>query len=340
MRRVGPAGMAGPEVEGEYELPLATLETPLFSSVKRGARVTRENGGLRAVVLDARMTRSVLVEADDAVEAAEAARGIAAEFDRLEDVVRGTSRYCRLLEIRPQVVGRLLYLRLAFFTGDAAGHNMSTQAAEAVLNDILERRPGLCYGSISANLCTDKKPSAVNGLLGRGISLVADMTIPHEACESVLKTSAEAVARLNERKNLLGTALAGGVRSGNAHFANMLLAFYLATGQDAANVVEGSQGFTTAEAREEGLYFSVTLPSLIVGTVGPGPSQPYAQDNLATLGCREEREPGANARRLAVFCAAAVWCGELSLLAAQTVPGELMRAHRRMERRGRGKPET
>ena len=32
--------------------------------------------------------------------------------------------------------------------------------------------------------------------------------------------------------SLIGTLLAGGLRSANAHFANMLLAFYLATGQD------------------------------------------------------------------------------------------------------------
>ena len=44
--------------------------------------------------------------------------------------------------------------------------------------------------------------------------------------------------------------LAGGIRSANAHFANMLLAFYLATGQDAANIIEGSQGIVHAEVRE------------------------------------------------------------------------------------------
>jgi hydroxymethylglutaryl-CoA reductase (NADPH) len=53
---------------------------------------------------------------------------------------------------------------------------------------------------------------------------------------------------------------------------------------------------------------------------------------LARLGCREAREPGANARRLALICAAAVLCGELSLLAALTNPGELMTAHRKLER--------
>ena len=56
------------------------------------------------------------------------------------------------------------------------------------------------------------------------------------------------------------------------------------------------------------------------------------EQNLTRLGCKEEREPGANARRLAVLCAATVLCGEISLLAAQTNPGELMRTHFKMER--------
>ncbi len=112
----------------------------------------------------------------------------------------------------------------------------------------------------------------------------------------------------------------------------MLLAFYLATGQDAANIVEGSQGIVHAEVRGEDLYFSVTLPNIIVGTVGNGKQLDFVQNNLAMLGCMEARAPGANARRLAIIAAATVLCGELSLLAAQTNPGELMRSHIQLER--------
>ena len=50
------------------------------------------------------------------------------------------------------------------------------------------------------------------------------------------------------------------------------------------------------------------------------------------MGCLEPRPTGANARRLAICAAAAVWCGEISLLAAQTNMGELMRAHDAFER--------
>jgi hydroxymethylglutaryl-CoA reductase (NADPH) len=40
MKTVGPILLAGPEVEGEVPVPLATYESPLWPSVDRGARVS------------------------------------------------------------------------------------------------------------------------------------------------------------------------------------------------------------------------------------------------------------------------------------------------------------
>ena len=102
---------------------------------------------------------------------------------------------------------------------------------------------------------------------------------------------------------------------------------------DAANIIEGSQGIVHAEMQGEDLYFSATLPNIIVGTVGNGKQHDFVRENLAMLGCHKTREPGMNARRLAAICAATVLCGELSLLAAQTNPGELMRSHVSLERK-------
>src|SRR5699024_7344288 len=109
-----------------------------------------------------------------------------------------------------------------------------------------------------------------------------------------LHTSAAKIAELNVRKNMIGTLLAGGIRSANAHYANMLLGFYLATGQDAANIVEGSQGVTVAEDRDGDLYFSCTIPNLIVGTVGSGKDLAFVRENLTRLGCTEHRGPAEN----------------------------------------------
>ncbi len=333
LRWVGPVKLAGPVVEGEFDVPLATLEAPLWPSVNRGARVSVVSGGIRAVVVDERMTRSVLVETGCAETTLELERFLRERRRDLAAQVQATSRHARLLDVHTQIVGNLLYLRLELATGDAAGHNMVTKAADRVLDWLLDAFPGVRYVSVSGNYCVDKKASAVNGILGRGRYVVADLVVPGEVCRAKLRTTPQQLVDLNVKKNLLGGILAGSIRTANAHFANMLLAFYLATGQDAANLVEGSQGVVHAEVRGEDLYFSVTLPNLILGTVGSGKDEPWVRENLGRLGCLEAREAGENARRLAVLAAATVLCGELSLLAAQANRGELMRVHEKMERR-------
>ncbi|MEM6579208.1 MAG: hydroxymethylglutaryl-CoA reductase [Pseudomonadota bacterium] len=330
---VGPMQITGNVMDEAVRVPMATYETPLWPSTGRGARVTRHAGGVRCTLVDERMTRSVILRARNGAEAHEAWTSISARQDELDAIVQTTSRFARLIGLNRQIVGNLLYIRFECSTGDASGHNMVTGAADALLTWLLQEYPHLDYSSISGNFCTDKKVSAVNGLLGRGKYVVAEIDIPRDLCHRLLRTTPEKMVQLNTEKNLIGGNVAGSLRSANAHFANMLLAFYLATGQDAANIIEGSQGIVHCEAREDSLYFSCTLPNLIVGSVGNGKTSDKIEDNLAKLGCREERAPGENGRRLAVICAATVLCGELSLLAAQTNPGELMRTHFKMERK-------
>lgn len=332
MRWVGPIKISGSVLDEKISVPLATYETPLWHSVGRGARVSTLTDGIKTTVVDERMSRSILLEADDAYEAYKALESIKARKDDLQTVVAESSRFAKLLDMHSQIVGNLIYLRLEFTTGDASGHNMVTNAADRIIPWVLSKYPQLRYSSISGNYCSDKKATAVNGILGRGKNVIAEIVIPRDLCERRLLTTPEKIVDLNIKKNLIGTMIAGGLRSANAHYANMLLAFYLATGQDAANIIEGSQGVVHAEVRDGDLYFSCTLPNLIVGSVGNGKGLDFVEENLSKLGCKEEREPGANARRLAAICAATVLCGELSLLAAQTNPGELMEAHIKLER--------
>ncbi|GAA1959697.1 hydroxymethylglutaryl-CoA reductase [Microbacterium aquimaris] len=337
-RWVGPLKLSG-DVEGEQSVPLATYESPLWPSVGRGARISRlVDDGIRISVVDERMTRSSLFVAPSAAAAVAASRALSDRFDDLAAVVAAQSRHAKLIDLDTEIVGHLLFVRFALTTGDASGHNMVTLAAQSLMETILTWRPELEYGSISGNYCSDKKATAVNGILGRGRSVVAEMLIPSDLVDAQLRTSATRMVELNVRKNLVGSTVAGALRSANAHYANMLLAFYLATGQDAANIVEGSQGITYAEQRGEGdLLFSCTLPNLIVGTVGNGKDLPGVDQAIERLGCRDLEESGAGARRLAGLIAATVLCGELSLLAAQTNPGELMQSHVLMERRAGGR---
>lgn len=333
MQWVGPIRMHFQGATEEFHIPLATYESPLWPSTARGARISRLTDGIHVTVADECMTRSILLEAPNAPDAVNILQQILARPALVEETVNSTTRFGKFRSVTGQVTGNLLYLRIDMQTGDASGHNMVTTAAEAALHALLQTFPQLKYGSLSANTCTDKKNSAINGVLGRGRYTIAEMVIPSEICQKQLRTSPATIAQLNQRKNWIGSMLAGSVRSANAHVANILLAAYLATGQDAANIVEGSQAFTLAEADEHGLRFSLTVPNLIVGTVGNGKNLPFVEENLARLGCRENRPTGENARRLAAMIAAATLCSELSLLGALTHPEELMRSHRKLERK-------
>ena len=331
LQLIGPIKIIGSEVIAEVEIPLATFETPIWPSTNRGASITRRCGGLHCLILNDRMTRSILLEGADA-HSVKTVLDDLSHHDSLSKVVSETSRFCQNLRWHAQVVGNLLFLRLEATTGDAAGHNMLTKAADSVITWMLRTYSSLQYVSISGNICVDKKISAINGILGRGKYVIADMLIPRTVCQERLKTTPEAIVNLHVKKNLIGSIVSGSLRTANAHFANLLYAIYLATGQDVANIVEGSQGFTHAEWRHGDLYFSVTLPNIIVGTVGNGKHYDFVKKHLHLLGCLDNQNPGQNARRLAIIVAATVWCGELSLLAAQTNPGELMRAHEKFER--------
>lgn len=332
MKTVGPVKIVGPVVNEEVKVPLATFESPLWPSTNRGARVSRLSGGIYAEVLHECMTRSIVLQAPNLAYASKIAANFDSHENEIAEVVMKTSRFAKLQDWNVRIVGNLIYIRFALLTGEASGHNMTTKAADAILTWLLDKYSQLQYVSISANFCIDKKVSAVNSILGRGKYVIAEIVIPKEICQQRLRAEPAEIVNLHIKKNLLGSIIAGSLQSANAHFANILLAFYLATGQDAANIIEGSQGIVHTELQGEDLYFSVTLPNVIVGTIGNGKHIDFVKDNLALLGCNDDQNNGNNARRLAVIIAATVLCGELSLLAAQTNQGELVNSHIRLER--------
>jgi len=179
-----------------------------------------------------------------------------------------------------------------------------------------EDETGADLVALSGNLCTDKKPAAINAVEGRGRTVTADVAVPREVVEERLHTTPGAIAELNTRKNLVGSAKAGSLGF-NAHVANVVAAMFLATGQDEAQVVEGANAITTAEERDGDLYLSVSLASLEVGTVGGGTKLPTQSEALDILGIRGGGDPaGSNADALAEFIAVGALAGELSLLSA------------------------
>ena len=205
------------------------------------------------------------------------------------------------------------------------GMNMVTIATEKVLAKLHEDL-GVHALALSGNLCVDKKPAAINIVEGRGKTVVADILIPEAIVRAKLKTTAKAIEEVNVAKNLIGSAAAGSMAF-NAHFANMIGAIFLATGQDEAHVVEGSLGITTAEDRDGDLYFSVNMPDLPIATIGGGTRLETANEGLQIIDCAGS----GKVNKFAEIVISTVMAGELSLIAAISA-GHLAKAHQELGR--------
>ncbi len=330
----GPLKVIGDYANGEYYIPLATTEGALVASINRGCRAVTLSGGARSKIIGDGMTRAPVFKLPNIEKAVEFIKWVEEHFEEIKKAAESTTRHGKLVRIEPYILGNNVWLRFVYTTGDAMGMNMATIATDAAVKYIQDKFPDAKCIALSGNMCTDKKPTAINLLLGRGKTVVSEAVIKREVVEKVLKTTPEAILEVHIRKNLLGSARAISLGF-NAHFANIIAAIFIATGQDVAQVVESSMGFTHVEVLESGdLYISVTLPSLEVGTVGGGTRLPTQREALAILGCEGSGDPpGTNAKKFAEIVAAAVLAGELNLLAALAA-GHLASAHARL---GRGR---
>ena len=312
----GPVTVDGGALSGERYLPMATTEGALVASINRGCAAIEAAGGATARVTKNGMTRAPAFRVADVAEADALAAWVRDNESALREAAESTTSHGELLGVTPYVVGNNVYLRFRFDTKDAMGMNMVTIATREAC-DVVEAGTDASLVALSGNLCSDKKPAAVNAVEGRGRSVAADVEIPREVVEERLHTTPEAMAEINTRKNHVGSAKAGSLGF-NAHVANAVAAMFLATGQDEAQVVEGANAITTAETTAEGdLYASVSLASLEVGTVGGGTKLPTQAAGLDVLGVRGGGDPpGSNADALAEAIAVGALAGELSLLAA------------------------
>ena len=328
----GPLKVNGEYAKGEFYIPLATSEGALVASVNRGCKAISESGGATVRILNDGMARAPVFRVNSIVDGLELIKWVSENFDKLKAEAESTTRHGKLVRIEPFIVGNNVWLRCVYSTGDAMGMNMVTIATDRICKFIEKKfRKAKCI-SLSGNMCVDKKPSILNMLHGRGKTVVAEAVIRKEVVKEILKTNPEHIVEVNVRKNLLGSARAGSI-SFNAHFANIVAAIFIATGQDVAQIVESSMGYTWAELTEENdLYISVTLPSLEVGTVGGGTRLPTQKEALKILGVHGSgNPPGTNAKKFAEIIAATVLAGELSLLAALAA-GHLAEAHKKLGR--------
>lgn len=328
---VGPLRVNGVWAFGDYYVPMATSEGALVASYQRGAQLVNQSGGCAVACLTEAVLRSPCFVFDRAAEAGRFLADVLDRIDELKQVVASTSRYCQLLDVRPSLIGKELYLILEFFPGDASGQNMVTLATQAACQAIVEGAstpPRRWY--VEGNLSGDKKATMLAFATARGKKVVAECIVPSDLVRRYLHTTPEAMTRYWQ-VSVLGAVQSGSIGV-HGHYANALAAIFIACGQDAACVSEASVGVTRMDLCDGGdLYVSVSLPNLIVGTVGGGTNLPTARECLAMLDCVGE----GTAPRLAEICAATVLAGELSIIGSMSA-GDFAKAHSDY---GRKKPQ-
>lgn len=331
-----PIGVAGPLLvngnyaKNKYLVPLATTEGALVASYNRGAKVTHLSGGINTCIVDEGVTRSPAFKFENLVNLQNFCRWLDTQKLRIKDIAKATSNHCLLIDIEEFIANNTVYLKLKYSTGKASGQNMVTVASQAIYEYILAHSPiDIVFALVEANFSSDKKASYQSLLGVRGKKVCAEVNLSAELVEKYLHCSSRDMAIAWEISSI-GSKCSGSIGS-QAHYANGLAALYIACGQDAACTAESSIGITNCNLKaDESLSISITMPNIMVGTVGGGTNLP---SQAACLGLLNLTKNENAARELAEITAALCLCGEISLIAAITA-NEFTKAH---QHHGRGK---
>lgn len=328
-----PIGLAGPlringqYAQGDFLIPLATTEGTLVASYNRGMRAITESGGIQTTVFDDCMQRAPAFKFRSAREVQLFMAWFDENYAEIKTHAEATSSVAKLEFVQRWPVHNTLYMRWNFSTGDAAGQNMVSKATDHACRWILANSPeDIVLYAFSGGMDTDKKHSNINNLYSRGKRVVAELVLKKDVMESLLRTNAQSIQNMRNVSSQ-GSLLAGASYTGG-HSANGIAAFFIATGQDEANVVESHAGQTYTEVLENGdLYWSWTMPSIIVATFGGGTGLPTQNECLQMLDCVGKDK----ARKLAEIAAGLVAAGDVSIANA-VVSGEFVDSHEKYGR--------
>jgi hydroxymethylglutaryl-CoA reductase (NADPH) len=318
----GPLRLHGRYAQGEFYVPLCTLEGTLALSMTRGLLATYMSGGIHTRHIKQELSRSPVFDFDDHADAGRFLDWAAANLPAIRVAAEGTTRHGKLLRIEPHPIHDRVILDFVYHTAEAAGQNMVTLATEAacqlIQREFRAERP--FHYLIESNFSGDKNPAFRTLLHGRGHHVIAHCRIRGSVLRRLLRTTAAEMAACFTDLHI-GSQLAG-VLGLNLHLSNTLAAIYLATGQDVACVAENAIGICHGEQDGEDLVASLSLPSLTVGTVGGATRLHQQRANLELLGCQG---PDSSRKLAEIICGAAFGL-ELSLAGA-IVSHEFADAH-------------
>jgi len=312
----GPVAVDGGALSGERYLPMATTEGALVASINRGCSVVNDAGGATARVTKSGMTRAPIFRVADVAEAEALVSWVRDNEGVLREAAESTTSHGELLDVTPYVVGNNVYLRFRYDTKDAMGMNMVTIATREACARDRGRNGRLARRALGEPLFGQE---AGRDQRGRGARTLRGRRRggSREVVEERLHTTPESIAEINTRKNLVGSAKAGGLGF-NAHVANAVAAMFLATGQDEAQVVEGR---TRSRPRRRRPRATCTSPCRSrASRSGPSAagrgSRRRRQGWTSSASAAAATPPGATATRSREAIAVGALAGELSLLAA------------------------
>ena len=334
-----PVGIAGPlwfrgeKARGLLYAPLATTEGALVASATRGALAFSRAGGVMTRVIRQQMARVPLFVFSGLRGALRFADFVRDHLEELREQTGKVSQHARLLSAEPALLGHMVNVCFLYETGDAAGQNMTTSCTWHACQWLLRQMPHM-GGVVLENFLVegamsgDKKVTFQSLIAGRGTRVTAEGLLDKKTLERVLHVSPEQLMQAHLR------GLAGSVQVGmvgyNVNVANIVAALFVATGQDVACVHESSLGQLHLEPTADGIYASLLLPSLIVGTVGGGTHLPRQNECLQIMDCAGVSRSARLAEIVAGFCLAT----DLSTMAA-IAGGQFASAHDRL---GRNRP--
>lgn len=315
-----PVGCAGPvtfeynNASSEVYVPLATTEGALVASVNRGMKILRLAKTTKVLVEKRGISRAPVFRCTSGDDAQKLLQWLEKNQPHLKKLAESTSSHLTYLGQTSWIRGRHIYVRFSYDTDQAMGMNMATIATQKICEYLCKEVSDVQLISLSSNVCTDKKDSVMNMLYGRGYWVQAECVIPVSLVKDLLKVQPADLIQTHIQKNLIGSNVAGSL-SQNAHVANVLAALYSATGQDLAHVVDGSRAALTIEKdRKDNIYVALTLPSVLVGTVGGGTYLPAQTQARKVIGHGKD----VSSDFLAAVVGVSALAGEISLMASLT----------------------
>jgi hydroxymethylglutaryl-CoA reductase (NADPH) len=303
----GPLRIDGEHAQGDFFVPLATTEAGLIAHHGRGMRLLDECGGVKTTLTESALSRTPAFLFEDARAARDFAHWIERHLTSIREAAERSTSIGKLQDVQSFVAGPHAYLRFRYATGDVAGHNVTLKATLAACQFIREAHPDKPDFHLSGGLEGERRHASIHNLLGRGRRVVAEARLTPEPTQRILGVSLDQLAHARDVTQL-GQALSGSVQASGS-VASTLSALFIATGQDAASVAEAHSALVHTRRLACGdLYWSLTLPALVIGTYGGGTSLPTQREALAMLDCYGKDK----ANKFAEICAGAALAGELA----------------------------